>query len=155
MPDGLDLIILDDNVQVAQLMGRMAQKFYTWGEIHVFTDPLEARTFCFNHGGSLAIFVVDVFLGETTAFDFLESVHVHFPMAMEDSIVVTGQASEDVVNMCLAADVTHLLEKPIKLFSFQLAVMSIANKYVRFAARLMREPQLMEKVQRLEANTIK
>lgn len=151
MADGLDLIILDDDPQVAQLLGRMARGFYTWGNVHVFNDPLEARTFCFNHESSLAIFVLDVFLDDTTAFDFLESISIHFPMAMSDAIIITGAASEDVVNMCLAADVTHLLEKPVNLYSFQLAVLAVANKYVRFAARLMKEPALMASVQRLGA----
>lgn len=152
MSRGLDVIILDDDQNVCDLLSQMVGSFYTSGRIHAFTDPIEARTFCFGRKSGVAIFILDMFLGPSTAFDFLDSVAVHYPMAADDTIIITGNASEDVVNMCLAAGVNHLLEKPIKAFAFQLAVRSIASKYIRFARKLMRDPALVDTIQSMDAS---
>jgi hypothetical protein len=69
-------------------------------------------------------------------------------MACEDSIVISGNASDDVVNMCVASDITHLLEKPVRAYALQLAVRSIVNRYVKFAKRLLADPGLAESVAR-------
>ena len=151
MSQGLDVIIIDDEEMICEVLSRQVAKFYTMGEVYTFTDPTLARTFCFNRKNELAIFVIDVFLGQTTAFDFIEAVSVHYPMAADDTIIITGNADSDVVNMCLAAGVNHLLEKPIKPFAFQLAVRAIAAKYTRFARKLMKDPALVRSVERMEA----
>lgn len=150
MPAGLDVIILDDEKPIADHLGELTEDFYSWGNVYAFSDMLEARTFCFNRDSSLAIFVLDMFLGGQTAFDFIEAVTIHYPMAAEDSIIITGHASTDIVNMCMASGVNHLLEKPIKPYAYQFAVRAIANKYLRFAKKLMHDPELAGDVQRME-----
>ncbi|MCB2187008.1 MAG: response regulator [Deltaproteobacteria bacterium] len=147
--DGLDLIILDDEQLICDYLARYARRFYTWGEVHAFTDPIEAKTFCFQRGSSLAIFVIDVFLGNISAFDFVESIGTHYPLAPEDTIIISGQADDDVVNMCVAAGVNCLLEKPLKPYGFQFAVRAIARKYLTFAKKLMQDPSLAAHVERL------
>ena len=69
-------------------------------------------------------------------------------MACEDAVIISGNASDDVVDMCMASDITHLLEKPVRAYALQLAVRSIVNKYVKFAKRLLRDPELAENVAR-------
>ncbi|ADK83769.1 response regulator receiver protein [Desulfarculus baarsii DSM 2075] len=149
MANGLDVIILDDERQIAEHLKDLTETFYSWGQVHAFSDALEARTFCFNRESSLAIFVLDMFLGGQTAFDFIEAVTIHYPMAAEDSVIITGHAGNDIVNMCMAAGVTHLLEKPIKPYAYQFAVRAIANKYLRFAKKLMHDPELAGDVARM------
>ncbi|KMY66508.1 histidine kinase [Desulfocarbo indianensis] len=150
MSRGLDLIILDDDVELSGLLKQMVEIFYHWGEIHVFNDALSAKRFCFDRGSSVAVFIIDVFLGDFTAFDFIESIKVHYPMVAEDSIIVTGQASEEVVNACLASDVNYLLEKPIKYYVLQFAIRAIANKYLRFARQLRHDPDFALQVDQLK-----
>jgi response regulator of citrate/malate metabolism len=136
---GLDVIVLDDDPQVREVLGAMVATFYTQGQVYGFSDYLEARTFCFQRGETPAIFLLDAFLGKYTAFDFIESMAVHYPMAAEDTVIITGLASDQVVERCLALGVNHLLEKPIKPYALQLAVRSIASKYLRFAPRLSQD----------------
>lgn len=149
----LDLIILDDEPEVARVLGLMAEEFYSWGKVRVFTDYLEARTFCFNRGASLGIFLLDVYLGEYSAFDFIEAVRLHYPMAPDDTIVITGLADESIVESCLVAGVGYLLEKPVKPFSLQFAVRTLVSKYVRFAPKLMSDPALARDIQRIITKT--
>lgn len=136
MTAGLDVVVLDDDPDVCQLLGQMVRSFYTQGRVYTFSDFLEARTFCFNRGPSVAIFLLDAFLGPHTAFDFIAAMAVHYPMAAEDTVVITGRADDQVVERCLALGVNHLLEKPILPYALQLAIRSIAGKYLRFAPRL-------------------
>ena len=65
-------------------------------------------------------------------------------MAYEDTIIITGSASDDIVNMCIAANIHSLLEKPIKGYALQLAVRAIVDKYIQFAKKLLRDPALAE-----------
>jgi hypothetical protein len=51
---------------------------------------------------------LDVFLGEKTGFDFLDFIMDKFPMAHQDTIIITGNASDEVVKMCVALDITYL-----------------------------------------------
>ena len=44
--------------------------------------------------------------------------------------------------MCVAANITYLLEKPVKAYALQLAVRAIVNKYINFAKRLLEDPDL-------------
>ena len=114
--------------------------FYTWGEIRSFTDVDAATAYCLNREIGVGIFIVDVFLGGKSGFYFLDSIEEKFPTAHEDSIIITGNASDDVVNMCVAASVNHLLEKPIRAFALQLAVRSIVSKYLKFSKMLLKDP---------------
>lgn len=136
MTAGLDVVVLDDDPDLCHILGQMVRSFYTQGRVFTFSDFLEARTFCFNRGASVAIFVLDAFLGPYTAFDFIEAMAVHYPMAAEDTVIITGLADDQVVERCLALGVNHLLEKPILPYAMQLAIRSIAGKYLRFAPRL-------------------
>jgi CheY-like chemotaxis protein len=94
----------------------------------------------------VAIFIVDVFLGGVSGFFFLDSIEEKFPTAHADAIIITGNASDDIVNMCIASDVNHLLEKPIKPYALQLAVRAIAEKYLNFAKKLFQDPDFAKNV---------
>ena len=48
--------------------------------------------------------------------------------------------------MCIASDVNHLLEKPIKPYALQLAVRAICEKYLKFAKRLFHDPDFAKNV---------
>lgn len=140
MSEGLDVIIVDDDPVFCELISGMIKTFYTWGKVLPFTDANEAVSYCHAQETGVAIFVLDVFLEKTTGFNFLDAIVDKFPMAHQDTIIITGMASNDVVNMCVASDITHLLEKPIKAYALQLAIRTIVTKYIRFAKRLLTDP---------------
>jgi DNA-binding NtrC family response regulator len=141
MTDGLDVIVVDDDPDVCELVSTTIKRFYTWGDVVTFTDSEAATAYCLNRDIGVAIFVVDVFLGGASGFYFLDAIEEKFPTAHSDSIIITGNASDDVVNMCVASDVNHLLEKPVKPYALQLAVRAIAEKYLKFAKRLFKDPE--------------
>jgi DNA-binding NtrC family response regulator len=149
MSDKLDVIIVDDQVDVCEAMAEIVRQFYSWGEVISFTRPAEALKYLRSRSFGVAVFVVDVFLGDRTAFDFLDVIADKYPMAHEDAVIVTGNASDDVVNMCVASNITHLVEKPIQPFSLQMAVRAVVSKYVRFARRLREDPALAEGISSL------
>ncbi len=146
MSDGLDVIIVDDDPSVCQLVTDTVQSFYTWGEVRSFTNADEAILYCLSSTFGVGIFIVDVFLGGKSGFFFLDAVEKKFPSAHKDAIVVTGNASEDVVNMCMASNVNYLLEKPIRPFALQFAVRAIAEKYISFAKLLMEDQEFASSV---------
>lgn len=148
MSDGLDVIVLDDDPSVCEVVTEVVRRFYAWGQVIPFTDMAEALDHCRKRRAGVAVFVLDVYVGDGTCFSFLDEVTDRFPMAYEDSIIISGNASDDVVNMCVASDITHLLEKPVRAYALQLAVRSIVNKYVKFAKRLLEDPELAESVAR-------
>ena len=63
--------------------------------------------------------------------------------------MISGKASDDVVNMCLASNVNYLLEKPLKPYALQLAVRAITAKYLEFAKKLMGDSGFAENVAKL------
>jgi response regulator of citrate/malate metabolism len=146
MSDGLNVIIVDDDPEICKVVFETIKRFYSWGEVIAFTDFHEAMSYCKNQASGVAIFVLDVFIGEGTSFMFLDRIVNRFPMAYEDTIIITGNASDDVVNMCIASDITYLLEKPIKPYALQLAVRAIVAKYIKFAKRLLQDPSLAENI---------
>jgi response regulator of citrate/malate metabolism len=146
MSDTLDVIIVDDDPSVCLLITKIVQRFYSWGQVQSFTDAEAAISFCRKRKSSVAIFILDVFMGEETGFGFLEAIVDKYPLAYQDCIIVTGQADEDVVNMCLASDITYLIEKPIRAYTLQLAVRAIVTKYIKFAKRILRDPVLAENI---------
>ena len=137
MSDRLDVIIVDDESIVCQLVSKIISTFYTWGDILTFTYVDEAILYCLNHYIGVAIFIVNVFLEGKSGFYFLDAIEKSFPTAHENTIVITGNASHDVVDMCVASGVRYLLEKPIKTYALSLAVRSIASKYMKFAKKLL------------------
>lgn len=147
MSSGLDLIIVDDDEAVCRSLSSVIERFYTWGEVLAFTDSQEAISHCMGQESGVAIFVLDVFMGDLTGFSFLDAIVERFPMAYEDTIIITGNANDDVVNMCVASDITYLLEKPVKSYALQLAVRAIVAKYIRFAKRLLQDPILAESIE--------
>ena len=149
MTDGLDLIIVDDDPGVCEVVSEIVKQFYTWGNIHVFTDAQKAIDYCLSRDLGVAIFIVDVFLGGSSGFYFLDAIEEKFPTAHEDAIIITGNASDDVVNMCIAADVNYLLEKPIKPYALQLSVRAITGKYLEFAKKLLNDPVYAKNIVRL------
>lgn len=148
MSEGLDLIIVDDDKNICEVISENVRRFYSWGEVLAFTDTDDAIAHCSSRETGVAIFILDVYMGDITAFTFLEAVLEKFPMAHEDTIIITGNASDDVVNMCVASDITYLLEKPIRSYALQLAVRAIVSKYIRFAKKLLQDPVLAENVAR-------
>jgi DNA-binding NarL/FixJ family response regulator len=148
MADGLDVIIVDDEPSVCEAILEIVKSFYNWGQIYAFTDFDEASAFCLNRETGVAIFILDVFMGENTGFSFLDAVSDKFPMAHEDAIIMTGYASDKVVNMCIASDINHLLEKPVRPYALQLAVRAVVSKYIKFAKRIMGDPGFAENVTR-------
>ena len=148
MSDGLDVIIVDDDPAVCQVITEIIKRFYTWGEVYAFTDGDEAISHCQRRDTGVAIFILDVFMGDKTGFIFLDAIVDKFPMAYEDTIIITGNANDDVVNMCVASDITYLLEKPIRAYALQLAVRAIVSKYIKFAKKLLHDPNLAANVAR-------
>jgi CheY-like chemotaxis protein len=146
MATGLNVIVVDDDPSVCEVISETIRRFYRWGEVFAFTDPAEAMAFCKSQETGVAIFVMDVFMGDIIGFNFLDTILDKFPMAYQDTIVITGNASDSVVNICLASDIAYLLEKPIKPYALQLAVRAIAAKYLKFAKKLLDDPLFAESV---------
>lgn len=149
MSDGLDVIVVDDDPSVCEVITEIVRRFYAWGQVIPFTDMNEALDHCRTRESGVAVFILDVHLGEGSCFSFLDEIADRFPMAYEDAVVISGHASDNVVNMCVAYDITHLLEKPVRAYALQLAVLSIVNRYVKFAKRLLQDPALAESVARV------
>lgn len=140
MTDGLDIIVIDDEPTACEVISSIIKRFYTWGEVLDFTNVDQAISYCLNRDLGVGIFVIDVFLGEKSGFYFLDTIEEKFPTAHEDSIIITGNASDDIVNMCIYSNVNYLLEKPIRPYALQLAVRAIVMKYITFAKRLLQDP---------------
>jgi CheY-like chemotaxis protein len=149
MSDGLDVIVLDDDPGICEIVSELIESFYTWGKVYSFSDPSEAISFCLERDIGVAIFVIDVFLGGLSGFYFLDAIDGKYPTAHEDTIIISGNASDDVVNMCLASNVNYLLEKPVKPYALQLAVRAITAKYLEFAKKLLQDSAFAENVARL------
>ena len=148
MSDGLDLIIIDDDPDVCNLMSSIVNRFYTWGDVIAFVDVREALSYCQGCDIGVGIFIIDVFLDGQSGFDFLKKIEEKFPSIYEDTIIITGNASDEVVNRCIVSNVNYLLEKPIMPYALQLAVRSIAMKYLTFAKRLLKDPVFAADVSR-------
>lgn len=146
MSDSLDIIIVDDEPEVCSVIADIITTFYTWGDVFSFTDVDAAIAHCRQKKAGVAIFILDVFMGSETGFSFLDAIADKFPMAYEDTIIMTGNASNNIVDMCIASDITYLIEKPIRTFTLQLAVRAIVAKYIRFAKRLLEDPILAQTV---------
>jgi len=146
MSEGLDVIIVDDDPSVCELISTIIKRFYTWGDVLAFSSSEEALSYCNGRDIGVAVFIVDVFLGGVSGFYFLDSIEEKFPTAHSDAIIITGNASDDIVDMCIASDVNHLLEKPIKPYALQLAVRAICEKYLKFAKRLFHDPDFAKNV---------
>ena len=141
MTDGLDVIIVDDDPGVCETLSEIIIKFYAWGEVLSFTDVDEAVSYCLSRDIGIAVLVIDVFLGVKSGFYFLDAIEEAFPSAHEDAIMITGYASDDVVNTCVASGINHLLEKPVKAYALQLGIRAVVEKYLNFAKRLMKNPE--------------
>jgi len=142
MSDGLDLIIIDDDSSVCKTISNIVNSFYTWGDVIGFDDVDEALSYCQGCDIGVGIFIIDVFLGNQSGFDFIKKIEEKFPSIYEDTIIITGNASDELVNRCISLNVNYFLEKPIMPFALQLAVRAIAMKYLTFAKRLLRDPIL-------------
>ena len=108
----------------------------------------EAISYCRSRETSIAIFIVDVYLEGKSGFLFQDSINDKFTTANEDTVIISGKASDDIVNMCVASNVNYLLEKPIKPFALQMSVRAIVGKYLQFAKRLMEDSSFAENVAR-------
>ncbi|MCJ7541639.1 MAG: response regulator [Desulfobacterales bacterium] len=146
MPKELDVIIVDDDPSICKMISNIIKSFYIWGEVISFTDIDEAIAYCTGRDMGVAVFVLDIYLGEKSGFDFLDQIVERFPSAREDTIIITGNASNEVVNRCISSDVTYLLEKPIRSYALQLAVRAIVMKYIKFAKRLFQNSTFAARV---------
>ena len=146
MPEGLDVIIIDDDPVVCEVLSEIVKRFYTWGNVISYSNVDKAIEYCLGRETGVAIFIVDIFLGGKSGFFFLDLIREKFPTAHEDTIIITGNANDDVVNMCVASDVNHLLEKPVRPYALQLAVRSITSKYLKFAKKLLQDPDFAQNV---------
>ncbi|MCX8022026.1 MAG: response regulator [Syntrophorhabdaceae bacterium] len=146
MSDNLNLIIIDDDPDICELLLSIIKRFYVWGDVISFSNTKDALTFCKKMEAGVAIFVIDVFIKNETAFEFLDKIAAKFPMCYEDTVIITGNASDDVVNMCIASDINYLIEKPIKPYTLQLTIRAIVGKYIKFAKRLLSNPVLAESI---------
>ena len=149
MPHELDVIIVDDEPSVCRVTAKMVGQFYQWGDVLRFVDIDQAIGYCLGREVGVGIFIVDVFLGLESGFWFLDQIKPTFPVAHEDAIIITGQASDDIVQQCITANITHLIEKPIEFYALQLAVRAIVQKYLAFAKRLMNDPSFAANVSKL------
>jgi len=149
MADGLDVVVLDDDPGISRILKELIESFYHWGKVVAFSDAEKAVQWCLEREVGVAIFVVDVFLKGMSGFSFLETIEPKFPSAHQDAIIISGKASDDVVDMCLASRVTYLLEKPVRPYALQLAVRAVTAKYLDFAKRLLRDPALAQSISRL------
>ncbi len=154
MSEGLDVIVVDDDKNLCTVTAETIKRFYTWGDVVTFNKVDEAIAYCLSRETSIAIFVLDVFLGEQSGFAFLDAIKTKFTSAPEDTIIMTGHASEDVVNMCVASDVPHLLEKPIKSYELQLAIRAIVAKYMKFARKVLHDPEFAALVAKFQPKGI-
>jgi response regulator of citrate/malate metabolism len=148
MSDGLDVIIVDDDPGVCELIFKIVKSFYIWGDVISFVDVDEAIEHCLNRETGIAIFIVDVFLAGKSGFFFLDAIAEKFASAYDDAIIISGKASDDIVNMCVSSGINYLLEKPIRSYALQLAVRAIMNKYLKFARKLLQDPQFAQSVSR-------
>ena len=146
MPTGLNVIVVDDDRDVLAFLQEVLESFYIWGDVLAFDDQEAAAAYCLEQPPGVAVFILDVYLGSCTAFDFLDRVRARFPMAPQDAVIITGNASDEVVNACVEADITHLLEKPMRPYALQLAVRSIVSKYIKFARRLLTDPDFADRL---------
>jgi len=145
----LDVIVLDDDPHICALMTDILHSFYVWGDIHAFTDYDEALTFCQKKHLGVALFILDVYLGKKTAFDFLEEVSDQYAWAPKDTIIITGNASDEIVNKCIPLNINYLIEKPMKSYTLKLAVRAIVGKYTLFAKRILGNPDFARNVANL------
>ena len=149
MSDGLDVIIVDDEPSVCQVTAKLVGRFYEWGDVLSFTDIDQAVASCLGRDVGVGIFIVDVYLGPETGFWFLNQIKTTFPTAHEDAIIITGQASDEIVNQCIDANITYLIEKPIRFYALQLSVRAIVQKYIAFAKRLLSDPAFAANISKL------
>jgi DNA-binding NtrC family response regulator len=149
MSDNLDVIVLDDDPQMCSLITDILQGFYVWGEVHSFTKMNEALAFCKKKKLGVAVFILDVYLEKKTAFDFLDQISDQCAWASEDTVMITGNASDDIVNMCIASNIHYLIEKPMRAYTLKLAVRAIVGKYLRFAKRLLGDSEYAERVAKI------
>ncbi len=152
MSHGLDVIIVDDDPVVLETTAQIINRFYVWGEVFVFSDVEDALEYCLLRESGIAVFIMAVFMGEKTGYMFLDALSEKFPMIYEDTVMMTGDASDEVVNACVASGVNHLLEKPVRPFALQLAVRAIVSKYIIFSQRIKKNPHLARIVAKFEAS---
>lgn len=138
----LNVIIVDDDPAICEMVSELVKSFYTWGEVYAFTDADKATAFCLDQETGVAIFILDVYLEDRVGFMFLDGILEKFSTAYEDTIVISGDASDEVVDVCVASDIACLLEKPIRPYALQMAVRAIVAKYIKFAKKLLENPAL-------------
>ena len=149
MSNGLDVIVIDDDKGICDIIKELVEGFYSWGDVISFSNADKAIDYCLQRDVGVAIFIIDVFLGGLSGFYFLDAIEKKFPSAHEDSIIISGNASDDVVNMCLASRVNYLLEKPVKPYALQLAVRAITGKYLEFAKKLLQDSTYADSIAKL------
>jgi len=82
MSGGLDLIIIDDDSSVCNIISDIVKSFYTWGDVICFVDVDEALSYCQGRDIGVGIFIIDVFLGGQSGFDFIKKIEKNFHLSM-------------------------------------------------------------------------
>ena len=131
MADGLDVIIVDDDPSVCKILSRIITGFYAWGEVLSFTDVDEAISQCLHRDIGIPVFVIDVFLGEKSGFYFLDTI---------EEVLTSFKAGR------LKQVINHLLEKPVKAYALQFGIRAVAEKYLKFARKLMKNSEFADTV---------
>jgi len=81
---------------------------------------------------------------------FLDTISEKFRSVYNDAVMVTGNASDEVVNACVASGINHLLEKPVRAYALQLAIRSVVDKYLNFSRLLLNDTSFAEMVAELD-----
>lgn len=80
MSKELDVIIVDDDPSICKVISNIIKSFYMWGEVISFTDIDEAIAYCMGRDMGVAVFVLDIYLGEKSGFTFLTKLWKGFPL---------------------------------------------------------------------------
>ena len=125
MSDGLDVIIIDDDKGICEIIKELVESFYDWGDVISFSNADKAIDYCLQREVGVAIFIIDVFLGGLSGFYFLDAIEKKYPTAHQDAIIISGNASDDVVNILDTNRYPHKIRADTgsrQLISIQLSV---------------------------------
>ena len=123
MEKKLSILLVDDEAIVGNRLKPALTKIGY--DVEAFEDPKDAMLRLDEK--EFDIVITDIMMSEVNGIQLLE--FVQSKNERTKVIMITGYASEDVVNRCVASDVHHLLEKPIEPYALQLALRAIVAKY--------------------------
>jgi response regulator RpfG family c-di-GMP phosphodiesterase len=155
LPAQIKLLVIDGQEQNCELLEQMLKSFCNLANIKTFMDPDKAKAYCLNHQEKIFIIIVNVYLGGSTAFSFINELLPTIPTVNQDTIILTGADTPDILQSCREWGVHHVLVKPFEIHQLELAVRSIVSKYTAFAPMILRDDALMSKVSGLSERHLK